>query len=108
MLTTKSPIRPMGEIMHKRRVIASFGVAVGIVLGTLTGAATAASAESAPQSTAHPAACSRITSRAGDTFSQYAARFGINVYKLLYDNSSWFHGGPDDLVPPGNLVYICP
>ncbi|WP_168218203.1 hypothetical protein [Streptomyces lasalocidi] len=49
-----------------------------------------------------------LSSRSGDTFSQYSARFGINVYKLLWDNSSLFSGGPNDPVPPGNLVYICP
>ncbi|MFF8096319.1 hypothetical protein [Streptomyces sp. NPDC016675] len=94
--------------MRARRVVASVGVAVGIGLGALTGAAAEASEGAAPQVTAQPAACSQITSRPGDTFSQYSASFGINVYKLLYDNSNWFHGGPDDLVPPGNRVYICP
>ncbi len=94
--------------MHKRRALTSIGVAAGIALGALTGAASAAFAGSAPQSTAHPAACTQIISRSGDTFAQYSASFGINVYKLLYDNSNWFHGGPNDAVPPGNRVFICP
>ncbi|MEU3862843.1 hypothetical protein AB0F03_37075 [Streptomyces sp. NPDC028722] len=108
MIATKPSSQSKGEIMRKPRVMASVGVAVGIALSALVGATTQSSAQTARQSTAQPAACSHITSRSGDTFSQYSARFGINVYKLLWDNSSWFSGGPNDPVPPGNLVYICP
>ncbi|MFF8732724.1 hypothetical protein ACF073_40620 [Streptomyces sp. NPDC015171] len=94
--------------MHTRRALMSAGVAAGIALSALTGAASGAFADQAPRSTAHPAACSWLISRSGDTFAQYSARFGIDVYKLLYDNANWFNGGPNDLVPPGNRVFICP